>query len=107
MGKALSFLLSCVALAALGLLALSHHENLLSDLGLYGSFVVVALMAWAVATATALCGALRKGRSWHVVARLLVFVWVPALPPLVYGASGLRSLFARNRRVGKPVNTLV
>jgi len=100
MGKALSFLVAFVDLGILGLLVTSRHSNTLSDLGLFGSFIVTALLAWVIALCTALVRAvLQVGGvgGWRALRLLLMFFWLPALPALVYGMSGLRSLFVRGK----------
>jgi hypothetical protein len=96
MGKAISFLLASLDLTVLALLAAPGHRTVWGDLGLFWAFAVVALLAWAVALLTALGRAL-SGHGWRPVAALLALLWLPALPPLVYGASGVRDLFARDR----------
>src|SRR5215813_8943899 len=98
MGKALSFLVASVDLGIFGLLVTSRHTNTLSDLGLFGSFIFSALLAWAIALCTALARAVRKVGDWRALRLLLVFFWVPGLPPLTYGASGLRDLFSRGKK---------
>jgi hypothetical protein len=92
MGKALSFIL---ASAAVGALAVPRSGNILDDVGLVVSFLGIAMLAWAAAFVTAVQRAARKSGDWRVVVRLLLFVWLPVLPPLAYGISGLRDLVAR------------
>ena len=107
MGKALSFLVASVDLGILGLLVTSRHTNTLSDLGLFGSFAITALLTWAVALCTALARVACKTGGWRAVRMLLIFFWLPALPPLIYGLSGLgdlRDLFARGKN-GKSEGT--
>ena len=97
MGKALSFLVASVDLGILGLLVTSRHSNTLSDLGLFGSFIVTALLAWAIALCTALVRAVSRARGWRAIRLLLMFFWLPALPALIYGTSGLRTLFSPSK----------
>jgi uncharacterized membrane protein YidH (DUF202 family) len=101
MGKALAFFLACVDLAALFALAEFRHQNLADELAMLMSVVGMALLAWGVAVATAVNRAMR-GEGWRPVAALLLFLWLPAAPALVYGATGVRDLFARGAKSGKP-----
>lgn len=94
MGKAVAFFLASVDLAALFALAEFRHQNLADELAMLVSVVGMALLAWGVAVATAVGRAMR-GEGWRPVAALLVFLWLPAAPALVYGATGVRDLVAR------------
>lgn len=100
MGKALAFFLASLDIAALFALAALRQQNLADEVAMLMSVVGLALLAWVVAVATALSRALRGG-GWRPLAALLLFLWLPAAPALVYGVSGLGDLFARTAKPGK------
>jgi hypothetical protein len=100
MGKLLSFVFSVVALATLALVAISSHASLLDDAGLVVSFVFFSALALATALVTAVRRVTWGERNWRTVVRLVLLFWVPVLPALIYGLSGLRDLGARSRRRG-------
>jgi hypothetical protein len=107
MGKVLSFVVAAVDLGIFGLLVASRHTNTLNDLGMFGSFIYTAVLAWAVAFCTALVRALRKVSGWHAVRMLLMYFWLPALPALVYGISGLHVFASRGGKnsIGNGIGT--
>ena len=98
MGKLLSFIFASVALATLVLVALSSHTSLLDDAGLVVSFVFFSVLALATSLVTAVRRISWGERNWRVVLRLVALFWLPALPALIYGLSGLRDLGARSRK---------
>lgn len=100
MGKLLSFVFASVALATLVLVALSSHKSLLDDAGLVVSFVFFSALALATSLVTAVRRVTRGERNWRVVVRLVLLFWLPVLPALIYGISGLRDLGSRSRQRG-------
>lgn len=89
MGKVLAFALAAVDVALLIVLSLPRRHDMLSDAGLFVGFVVLASLAWIVALGTALVRAMQMRESWLWVLVLLALLWVPALPELAFGASGM------------------
>jgi hypothetical protein len=98
MGKLLSLLFAVAALAMLALVAFSRQSTVLGDIGLVVSFVFFSALALGASLITALRRMIRSERGWHAVFWLLIFCWLPALPPLLYGLSGVGGLGARSRR---------
>ena len=98
MGKLLSFVFAVTALGMLALVAVSRHGNLLDDAGLVIGFVFFTVTAWATALITAVRRVTWGERNWRTVVRLALLFWLPALPPLIYGLSGIRDLGARSRK---------
>jgi hypothetical protein len=95
MGKAVSFVLACGSLGILAIALVSRAGSPLEDAGLLAGFVVLSTIAWLIALATAVYHALRFGRGWAWVAVLVALLWVPTLPALAFGLSGL---FVRRSR---------
>lgn len=100
MGKVCSFVLALADLGLLALLVYVPTRDLPRDAGLAFGFVAVAVIAWLVAFATALYRAVLLGASFKAVMTLLVFFWLPAVPALWYGLSGLSAIFHRAPRRG-------
>jgi hypothetical protein len=98
MGKAVSFVLACGALGVLAPVVISRPHNLVEDAGLLAGFLVLSAIAWLVALTTAVFHALRFSRGWPWVAALIALLWLPALPVLAFGISGLFSRRARRTR---------
>jgi hypothetical protein len=100
-----------MALADLGLLALlvtAGSGNVLREAGLATSFLLLGALAWVVAFFAALYSGLRTGRDWRWVLLLVVFLWLPGIPVLAYGVSGLHGLRrarSRGNRVTSAVST--
>lgn len=92
MGKALSFVMALGDLGLLVLLVASRHHGLLQDAGLFASFVVFAVGAWLVAVVNALYRGLRFGTGWNWFFALVVLLWLPTVPALAYGISGMPAL---------------
>jgi hypothetical protein len=90
MGKALSFLVAACDLGLLVLLVQSGGQDVPRAAGLLLGFVLLAALAWLIALLSALAGALVEGRDWRWVLGLLAFLWLPVLPALCFGLSGLR-----------------
>ena len=99
MGKALTFLLAICDLGFLALLVAPGRHDALEDAGLVTTFLLLAALAWLIAMLIALYRALRYGREWGWVLGLIAFLWVPALPALVFGASGAFGWRPRHRRL--------
>jgi threonine/homoserine efflux transporter RhtA len=98
MGKTTAFVLAVAAAALLVVLAQPHDFGTLGDVGVFMAFVALAAAAWVVALGTAISRALRGRESWRWAVVLGMFVWLPALPELIYGASALLATATRNRR---------
>ncbi len=98
MGKAIAFALAAVDVALLVLLALPHTFGAFGAAGLFVAFVALASAAWLVALVTATVRAVRQRESWAWVLVLVVLLWVPAVPELVFGASGALRALGRRRR---------
>jgi hypothetical protein len=98
MGKLLSFVFASVALATLVLVALLSHASLLDDAGLVVSFVFFCALALLASLVTAVRRMAWGERNWRVVVRLVLLFWLPVLPAMIYGLSGLRDLGTRSRR---------
>ncbi len=103
MGKLLSFVFSSAALAVLVLVALSPHTNLLDDAGLVVSFVFFSVLAWGTSLITALRRVTRGERNWRTVVRLVLLFWLPVLPEMIYGLSGLGEIGSRKRAAAQHV----
>ncbi len=104
MGKLLSFVFASVALAMLVLVALSSHASLLDDAGLVVSFVFFSALALVASLVTAVRRVAWGERNWRVVVRLVLLFWLPVLPAMIYGLSGLRELgiCSRERPAAQP-----
>lgn len=89
MGKALAFALAAADVALLVLLSLPRRHDMLSDAGLFVGFVALASLAWIVALGTAVVRAMQMRESWLWVVALLALLWLPVLPELAFGASGV------------------
>jgi len=101
MGKLLALILALADLGLLIVLVTSGTGNVLREAGLATSFLLLGAMAWVAAFFNALYVAFRYGRDWRWILILLAFLWLPAVPVLVYGISG--GLFlARGRRISVP-----
>jgi hypothetical protein len=98
MGKALSFSLAVVDLGLLVLFILSRHGNTLQDAGLLIGFLVLSGLTWFVALVSSIYRALTYRGRWNWVLALLALVWLPVLPALCFGASGMLVLFSRPSR---------
>jgi hypothetical protein len=99
MGKMLTFLLAICDLGFLALLIAPGHHDGLEDAGLVTTFVLLAALVWLIALLSALYRAARDGRGWGWVLALIAFLWVPALPALVFGASGAFGWRTPHRRL--------
>jgi hypothetical protein len=98
MGKLLSFVFSSLALATLALVALSSHTSLLDDAGLVVSFVFFSALALVTSLVTALRRLSWGERNWRTLLWLVLLFWLPVLPAMIYGLSGLRDLGKRTRK---------
>lgn len=96
MGKVWSFVLALTALSMLGVFVMGHGQSILRDASLLILFAVLAVLAWGVALGTALYRIFTRGRAWGWAFALVLFFWVPALPALLFGASGVFSVFDRH-----------
>ena len=99
MGKALTFALAICDLGFLLLLLAPGRHDTLEDAGLVTTFILLAALVWLIALLSALYRAARSGRGWGWVLALIAFLWVPALPALVFGASGAFGWRLRHRRL--------
>lgn len=97
MGKVVAFVLAAADLVVFAVLILPRQHDVLSDAGLASLFVLLALLAWAVAMATAVLRAMRLRGSWRWVFVLVAFLWLPALPVLLFGASGALGIGGHGR----------
>lgn len=98
MGKVWSFVLALAALSVLGVFVMGHGQSVLRDASLLLLFAVLAVLAWGVALGTALYRIFTRGRAWGWAFVLVLFFWVPALPALLFGASGVFSIFDRHTK---------
>jgi hypothetical protein len=97
-----------MALTDLGLLVLlitSGSGSPLREAGLATSFLMLGALAWVVAFFTALYTGFRTGRDWRWMLLLVVFLWLPAIPVLAYGVSGLHRALSRNKRLASSLST--
>jgi hypothetical protein len=101
MGKLLALILALADLGLLIVLVTSGTSNVLREAGLATSFLLLGAIAWVVAFFNALYVAFRYGRDWRWILILLAFLWLPAVPVLVYGISGGR-IRARGPRISVP-----
>lgn len=95
MGKMWSFALALADLGVLAVFFTSRGQDMLRDASLLLIFAVLAVLAWGVALATALHRIFTRGHGWVWALVLVLFCWIPALPALLFGASGIFSLFGR------------
>lgn len=102
MGKVLSFVMALCDLGLLALLIFAPDRDLLRDAGLVLGFVVIAVISWGVAFATALYRAVIFGASFKPAMTLLAFFWLPALPALCYGLSSAGAAFRHESRRPAP-----
>ena len=91
MGKMWSFVLALADLAVLAVFILGRGQDMLRDASLLLIFAALAVLAWAVALATALRRIFTRGQGWIGALALVVFFWIPALPALLFGVSGIFS----------------
>jgi len=99
MGKMIATVMALADLGLLVLLITAGSGNVLREAGLATSFLLLGALAWVAAFFTALYTGFRTGRDWRWVLLLVVFLWVPALPVLVYGVSGLHRVPGRGPRL--------
>jgi hypothetical protein len=106
MGKMIATIMALADLGLLVLLITSGSGNALREAGLATSFLLLGALAWVAAFFTALYSGFRTGRDWRWVLLLVVFLWLPAIPVLAYGVSGLHRLPSRARRpaMGPPAS---
>ena len=101
MGKILAFVFGLGDLGLLALVVRPGSRGAVAEAGLVAAFAVVAALAWVVAFVTALYRAVVRGREWGWVLALAALLWLPALPPLAFGASGVFGLARRGRKERK------
>ncbi|MGH2517506.1 MAG: hypothetical protein ACRDHP_17790 [Ktedonobacterales bacterium] len=89
MGKVWSFVLALADLGVLATFVLGRGHDMLRDASLLLIFAVLAVLAWVVALATALHRIWMRGHGWLWAFALVIFCWLPALPALLFGVSGL------------------
>jgi len=99
MGKMIATVMALTDLGPLVLLITAGSGNVLREAGLATSFLLLGALAWVAAFFTALYTGFRTGRDWRWVLLLVVFLWVPAIPVLVYGVSGLHRVPSRGKRL--------
>lgn len=102
MGKTLAFALAAADIALLVLLSLPRRHDMLSDAGLFVGFVALASLAWIVALGTAVVRAMQMRESWLWVVVLVALLWLPALPELAFGASGVWHAMGLGRGKRRP-----
>ncbi|HLJ81955.1 MAG TPA: hypothetical protein VKT52_10745 [Ktedonobacterales bacterium] len=95
MGKMWSFVLALADLGVLAVFFMGRGQDMLRDASLLLIFAVLAVLAWGVALATALHRIFTRGHGWLWALVLVIFCWIPALPALLFGVSGVFSLFGR------------
>lgn len=101
MGKVLAFALAAGDVALLVLLSLPREHKALGEVALFVGFVALACLAWLVALGTALVRALQLRESWLWVLLLVALMWLPALPELAFGASGVWQAMGHGGHGGK------
>ena len=89
MGKMWAFMLALADLGVLAVFLMGRGQDVLRDASLMLIFAVLAVLAWGVSLATALRRILTRGHGWIWALALVVFFWIPALPALLFGASGI------------------
>jgi hypothetical protein len=97
MGKMLAFVFGLGDLGLLALVVRPGSRGAVAEAGLVAAFAVVAALAWVVAFVTAVYRAVVRGREWGWVLALAALLWLPALPALVFGASGIFGIARRAR----------
>lgn len=97
MGKILAFVLGLGDLGLLALVMRPGSRGAVAEAGLVAAFAVVAALAWVVAFVTAIYRAVIWGREWGWVLALAALLWLPALPALAFGVSGVFGLGRRER----------
>jgi len=103
MGKMLAFVFGLGDLGLLALVVRPGSRGPVAEAGLVAAFAVVAALAWVVAFVTAVYRAVVRGREWGWVLALAALLWLPALPAIVFGMSGVFGVArrARERRRGR------
>jgi hypothetical protein len=103
MGKMLAFVFGLGDLGLLALVVRPGSRGAVAEAGLVAAFAVVAALAWVVAFVTATYRAVVRGREWGWVLALAALLWLPALPALAFGMSGVFAVArpARERRRGR------
>lgn len=97
MGKVLAFVLGLGDLGLLALIVRPGSRGAVAEAGLVAAFAVVAALAWVAAFVTAVYRAVVRGREWGWVLALAALLWLPALPALAFGMSGVFGLARRER----------
>jgi hypothetical protein len=102
MGKLVALALALVDLGLLGLLLTSGDADVLRKALLTTSFLLLGALAWVAAFFSALYSLFRTGQGWRSVLLLLAFLWLPAMPVLVYGAHGIYLFFIERGKRAYP-----
>ena len=89
MEKALAGILALASLALLALAFVSPELSPWREAGVLTGFLVLAGLAWVVALVTATYRAIRHTARAGWIFMLIVFLWLPALPVILYSVSGL------------------
>lgn len=105
MGKMLAFVFGLGDLGLLALVVRPGSRGAMAEAGLVAAFAVVAALAWVVAFVTALYRAVVRGREWGWVLALAALLWLPALPALAFGMSGVFGVAQRGRGPGRKERT--
>jgi hypothetical protein len=105
MGKMIATVMALADLGLLVLLITAGSGNVLREAGLATSFLLLGALAWVAAFFTALYTGFRTGRDWRWVVLLIVFLWLPAVPVLAYGVSGLHRMPVRSKRLTATLST--
>lgn len=106
MGKVWSFVLALADLGVLAAFVMGRGQDMLRDASLLLIFAVLAVLAWGVSLATALHRIFMRGQGWLWALALVVAFWVPALPALLFGASGIFDRRTHPRTHPAPVVTV-
>jgi len=104
MGKVIATIMALVDVGLLVLLITAGSGNALREAGLATSFLLLGALAWVAAFFTAIYTGFRTGRDWRWVLLLVVFLWLPAVPVLAYGVSGLHRAPSRSKRLASTVS---
>lgn len=95
MGKGITGVLALCAAGLLGVLVLAPHLSAALAVALVLGIAITSAAAWCIAIATAVIRLVRHGHGVRAVVALAIFFWVPIVPPLCFGLSGIAGIFRR------------